>query len=228
MAPLGLSCNTPAFLVQHVGSSSVIRGWTGSVESATGPPGKFWEMFADEYFSLGASQVVLVVKNPHANAGDIIDMGLIPGLGRSRGGGHGNPLQYSSLENPKDRKAWQATVHGIAKSWIWLKWLCRQVEIRFSLVMIAMGWLAISSNCFRTHVCSMCLHMRTHQHVYIHTDVYSCDRSLSQTLHYNHIGVSQLAMKGVNTSTWRSFFLKWPHCHPYYWLEFLTVFEKRW
>ena len=110
MAPLGLSCNTPDFLVQHVRSSSVIRiePWalyTGNVESATGPPGKFWEIFADEYFPLGASQVVLVVKNPPANTGDIIDTGLITGLGRSHGGGHGDPLQYSSLENPKDRKA---------------------------------------------------------------------------------------------------------------------------
>ena len=52
---------------------------------------------------LGASQVALVVKNPPANAGDIRDVGSVPGLGRSPGGGHGNPLQYSCLENPKDR-----------------------------------------------------------------------------------------------------------------------------
>ena len=45
------------------------------------------------------------------------DLGSIPGLGRSPGGGHGNPLQYSCLENPVDRGAWRATVHGIAKSW---------------------------------------------------------------------------------------------------------------
>ena len=57
-----------------------------------------------------------VVRNPLANAGDERDMGLIPGLGRSPGGGHGNPLQYSRLENPMDRGAWQVTVHGIAKS----------------------------------------------------------------------------------------------------------------
>ena len=44
------------------------------------------------------------------------DAGLIPGSGRSPGGGHGNPLQYSCLENPMDRGAWQATVHGVAKS----------------------------------------------------------------------------------------------------------------
>ena len=65
---------------------------------------------------LGASQVALVVKNPSANAGDARDVGSIPGSGRSPGGGHGNPLQYSCLENPMDRGAWQATVHGAAKS----------------------------------------------------------------------------------------------------------------
>ena len=54
-----------------------------------------------------------VVKNLSANVGD---MGLIPGSGRAPGGGNGNPLQYSCLGNPMDRGAWQATVHGIAKS----------------------------------------------------------------------------------------------------------------
>ena len=63
----------------------------------------------------GASQVSLVVKNPPANAGDV-EVGSIPGLGRSPGEGHGNPLQYSILENPVDRGAWRATVHGFAKS----------------------------------------------------------------------------------------------------------------
>ena len=56
-----------------------------------------------------------VVKNPPANAGDAGDSGSIPGLGISLGGGHGNPLQYSSLKNPMDRRAWRATVHGVAK-----------------------------------------------------------------------------------------------------------------
>ena len=54
----------------------------------------------------GASQVALVVENPPANIGDIRDSGLIPGSGRSPGGGHGNPLQCSCLENPMDRGAW--------------------------------------------------------------------------------------------------------------------------
>ena len=53
----------------------------------------------------GASQLALMVKNPPANAGDRRDSGLIPGWGRSPGGGHGNPLQYSCLENPMDRGA---------------------------------------------------------------------------------------------------------------------------
>ena len=59
---------------------------------------------------------MLVVKNLSANAGDIRDVGSIPGLGRSPGGGHGNPLQYSCLENPTDRGAWQATVHRVTES----------------------------------------------------------------------------------------------------------------
>ena len=64
----------------------------------------------------GASQVALVVKNPPANAGELRDAALIPGSGRSLGGGHGNPLQYSCLESPMDRGAWWATVHRVAKS----------------------------------------------------------------------------------------------------------------
>ena len=59
--------------------------------------------------------MALVVKNPSVNAGDIKDIGLISGLGRSPGGGNGNPLQYSCLENPMDRGAWWATVHGGTK-----------------------------------------------------------------------------------------------------------------
>ena len=63
-----------------------------------------------------ASQVVAVVKNPPASAGDIRDVGSFPESGRSPGGGHGNPLQYSCLENPMDRGAWWAIVHGVTSS----------------------------------------------------------------------------------------------------------------
>ena len=58
-----------------------------------------------------------MVKNLPAEAGDPGDAGLILGLGRSPGGGNGNLLQYSCLENPMDGEAWQAMVHGVAKSW---------------------------------------------------------------------------------------------------------------
>ena len=74
-------------------------------------------------FATGSSLLVNVLlrglpgwlsgKEPACSAGDA---GLIPGTGRSPGGGHGNPLQYSCLENPRDRAAWQATVHGVAES----------------------------------------------------------------------------------------------------------------
>ena len=66
------------------------------------------------------SQVVLVVKNPPARAGDVRDVDSVPGSGRSPGGGDDNLLQSSCLENPVDRGAWWATVHGVTKSWIQL------------------------------------------------------------------------------------------------------------
>ena len=56
-----------------------------------------------------------MVRNSPANAGDIRDVGSIPGCGKSPEGGHDNPLQYSCLENPMDRGAWWATVHGVAE-----------------------------------------------------------------------------------------------------------------
>ena len=94
-----------------------------------------------------ASQVALVVKNPPANAGDT---GSIPGLGRSPRGGHGNPLQYSCLENPIYRGAWQATVHGVANSQTQLKPLstCAWRElIWFSLASCTKGFHSLA-HCF--------------------------------------------------------------------------------
>ena len=66
-------------------------------------------------------------KESACNAGAEGDTGSILGSGRSPGGGHGNPLQYSCLENPMDRGVWQATGHGVAKSRTQLKWISRQV-----------------------------------------------------------------------------------------------------
>ena len=65
--------------------------------------------------------MALVIKNPLANAGDVRDMVSIPGSERSPARGNGNPLQYSCLKNPMDRRAWQATEHGVAKSQTQLK-----------------------------------------------------------------------------------------------------------
>ena len=63
-----------------------------------------------------ASQVAPAVRNLPAHAGDLRDVGSIPGLGRPPGGGRGSPLQYSCLESPMDRGAWWATVHGVTES----------------------------------------------------------------------------------------------------------------
>ena len=72
-----------------------------------------WE--TEHIISIRAYQVALVVKNPPAKAGDVRNVGLIPGSGRSPGGGHGNTFQYSCLENAMDRGVWSAIVHGVAK-----------------------------------------------------------------------------------------------------------------
>ena len=74
-----------------------------------GPASSYSNIFKNLYAFLWAS---LVAQNPPANAGD---MGLIPELGRSPGGGNGNPLQYSCLENPMDRGAWRTIVHRVTE-----------------------------------------------------------------------------------------------------------------
>ena len=98
---------------------------------------------------LWAYQVALVVKNPPASAGDVKDAGSIPGLGRSPGGGSGNPLQYSSLENPMDRGAWWAIIHRVAKSQTQLKRLSPHAKLLYNVVLVsAVQWseLAICIN----------------------------------------------------------------------------------
>ena len=85
-----------------------------------------WESFK---YSIVSSQMALVVKNVPVNAGDVRDTGSIPGSGWSSGEGHGNPLQYSCLENPVDRGAWWATVHRFRKSRTRLKRLHRHTRI---------------------------------------------------------------------------------------------------
>ena len=96
-------------------------------------------------------------KEPAFNAGD---QGSIPGLGRSPGGGHGNPLQYSCLENSVDRGAWQATVHRVAESQIWLKRLsssgiyisCVYSEFLSIMFNICSSGSFISLMCYMSHL----------------------------------------------------------------------------
>ena len=88
-------------------------------------------------------------KEPLANS-EIRDMGSIPGLGRSPGGGHGNPLQYSCLENPMDREAWWATIYRVPESQTWLKWRSMQAS-RFSSIICKKAVL-FPLNCLGTLV----------------------------------------------------------------------------
>ena len=83
----------------------------------------------------------LVIKNLPASAEDVRSTGSIPVLGRSLGGGHSNPLQYSYLENPMDRGAWWATIHRVAQSQIWLKCLST-----YALCWYLPTWMVSSSN----------------------------------------------------------------------------------
>ena len=104
-------------------SESVVPG------GATSPlPGNVLGMqILKSYLKPRASQVAVVVKNMPAN-GDMRDVGLIPGWGRSHGEGNGNPLQYSCLENPIDRGVWWGTIHRVAQSQIQLKQLSTHLK----------------------------------------------------------------------------------------------------
>jgi len=90
----------------------ILEGWRG--EAVTYRFGHLLQIPVD-------SKVALVVRDLPANAGDIRDLHSNPGRGRSPGEGNGNPLQYSYLENPMDRRTWQATVHRVAQNWTRLK-----------------------------------------------------------------------------------------------------------
>ena len=99
---------------------------------------------------------MLMVKNPPANI-DIRDMGSTPESERSLGGGHSNPLQYSCLENPMDRRAWRATVHSLAKSRVWLK------QLRMHMVALQ---CCVSFRC--TAKWFKHTHTHTHTHILFH------------------------------------------------------------
>ena len=117
---LGPYMNGKVFVVQGQKQAARFPLWhLGSQEV-----GLFWLRLC--HIHIWVSDMALVVKNCSANAGQVRDVSFSPGLGRSQVGGHGNPLQYSCLENPMDRGALQAAVHRVSKSQTWLKWLGRQ------------------------------------------------------------------------------------------------------
>ena len=107
----------------------------------------FWCIAKWFSYTYMASQVVLVVKNLPANAGDVRDKDSIPVWGRSPREGHGSPLQYSCLEHPMDKGAWHATVHRVAKSWTWLKWLNTTIPNSQSILLLS----------WKPQVCLLCL-----------------------------------------------------------------------
>ena len=117
------------------------------------------------------SQVALVVKNPPANAGDRKDMGLILALGRSRGEGEGNTLQYSCLGNPMDRGAWWATVHSLASqgSNPGLPH-CRRIlyQLSYPGSRVAKSWTRLKQLSVLTHT-----HTYTHTHTHAHTHTHT-------------------------------------------------------
>ena len=91
---------------------------------------KVLKRFHGNSYYRGDSQVALVIKKPPVNSGDLRDAGLIPVSGRSPGREHSNPLQYSCLENPMGRIAWQATVYRISQCWTQLKRFRMQACVR--------------------------------------------------------------------------------------------------
>ena len=99
--------------------------------------------------------MALAVKNLLADAEDLGDAGSIPGSGRSPGGGNGNPLQYSCLENPMDREGWWATDRGVAKSRTRLKWLSSSSS-------------SIKEKNLKRIYIYVCVY------IYIHTHIYDC------------------------------------------------------
>ena len=106
-----VSCNRPSWKVSFQASGRLLLGVPFPL-----PPGAANGFRVNQIPSPGASHGGLVVKNLPVNTGDIRDADSAPESGRSPGGGHGHPLQYSCLENPLDGGAWRVAVHGVSQS----------------------------------------------------------------------------------------------------------------
>ena len=129
--------------------------------------GEYYFLLIGIIIKEGASRVALVVKNQPSNAGDVRDSGLIPGSGRTPGGGHGHPLQYSCLDDPMDRGAWRAMVHKVRKSQTQLKWLSTHALLKNTEALSFNSAIAWQSICMNIHnpwetLCSPCYVDRGH------------------------------------------------------------------
>ena len=101
-----------------------------------------WVIFLCNVPHLWVSRVVLVVENPPADGREVKDSGSVPGSGKCPGGEHGNPLQYSCLENPVDRGAWWLMVHRVTKSWTQLKRISTHTYHIFFIYSFVSGYLS--------------------------------------------------------------------------------------
>ena len=114
-------------------------------------------------------------KEHGCNAGDVRDLGSVPGSGRPPGGGHSNPPPYSCLENPTDRGAWRATVHGVTESWTRLSDLASQQAQPYT-----------DRHSCNTHTCTHMYHSR------MHTFTHSCVHTDTLTLHSHPTSLSHI------------------------------------
>ena len=126
---------------------------------------------------LRVSQGALVANNLPASAGDVRDADLIPGLGRSTGESHGNPLQYPCLEDPMDRGAWRAVVHRVASSQTRLKWL----HARGQVCVTVLGWWTHSSTFVKTHRAILSIEWNL-----IYTNLKELARSTGESQEWTH------------------------------------------
>ena len=165
-------------------------------------------IFATAFYWMWASQVVLVVKNPPANAGNARDMSLITGSGRSPGEGNGNTLQYSCLEDSMDRGAWWAIVHGLTKSQTWLSdysWKLHNFVFFNTYVQNEDSRFLFSCTCTHTHMTSH-THAYTYIITHVHKHMYTCTHTYAYGSWMDGIIAESCCLVTKSCPT-----LLWPH-----------------
>ena len=162
LAKCGAPTCAMCLVVLALSRSKVLRADRKDQAESHEDHNKGFLVFNWHIIALGASQAALVVKNPAAYAEDIRDVGSIPGSGRSAGGGRGNPLQYSCLENPMDREAWRATVCGVTKSQTQLKKLSMHACIMSLHCCVSFCYTTKWISYMYTHIPSLNLSLTPH------------------------------------------------------------------